>query len=102
MNEIDGFNNPPTSDLTILLVVIYYDNRILTIFSWYTDVALPAQYFESLVESFIAITVCSAKAVVLLDSRKQNLVSRMLKTTMGRLAYQNCTLLKYDLEKQQK
>ena len=40
------FNNPPTPDWTMLLVVIYYDIRILTIFSWYTDVGLPAQFWS--------------------------------------------------------
>ena len=97
------FNNPPTRDLTILLV-IFYDNRILTIFSWYTHIALPAKFCERLVKSFIATIVCSAKAIVLWDSRKQNLVSRMLKTTTttGQTAYQHCMLPKYDVVKQQK
>ena len=69
------FNNAPTLDWTTLLVVRYNDNRIMTIFSCYTDVALPALLRERLVEIFITTTVCSVKAIVLWDSRKQNLVS---------------------------
>ena len=91
------FHNPPTPDWTILLVVIYYNNRTWTIFSWYIDVALPVQLCKRLVES-----LCSAKAVVL-RYRKQNLVSRMLKTvTMGRNANQICILPKCNVERWQK
>ena len=64
------FNNPPIPDWTLLFVVIYCNNRILTTFSCYTDDAVPAQFCERLVESFIANMLCKGRSFVGFSQRK--------------------------------
>ena len=77
-------DNPSTPDWTILLVVIYYNSRIMTIFSWYTAVALPALFCERLVESFIATMVCKDYSGARVGIYKRHCY---LKAVMGPIQY---------------